>query len=288
MDNNEIQIVELDRPETTQPKATQTTQGTTGTTDTGDGQKPSVFLAVPCYGCCMTTLFLMCVLRLQAELAKKGIDLEFEWLGNESLVPRARNILAARFLQSKATHLLFIDADIGFQTSAVVRLLEADKDIATAVYPKKAFDWEVIQAKLREKSTEPTHMMGLDYNINLEGERATVVNGFVPVLDAATGFMLIKREVLERMNEVYAEELTCKNDLPGRGNPGYVENYVALFDCMIDPDTRRYLSEDYGFVRRAQKAGYKIHADIASPLCHVGQYIFQGDLRQRFSMVYRG
>ena len=62
--------------------------------------------------------------------------------------------------------------------------------------------------------------------------------------------------------------------------------YVALFDCMIDKDTKRYLSEDYSFVRRAQQLGHEIWADIASPLCHVGNYMFEGDLRQRFSMVY--
>lgn len=251
-------------------------------------QPHCVFLAVPCYGCSMSAVFLTCLLRLQAELAKKGIELLVDLIGNESLVPRARNILAARFLQSQATHLLFIDADIGFHPDTVTRLLAADKDVASAVYPKKAYNWSIIEGKLRENCSEPVHMMGLDYNMNLEGNTATAENGFVRVLDAATGFMLIKRHVLERMNEMYAGSLACVNDLPGLDSPGYVKEYVALFDCMIDPDTRRYLSEDFAFVRRAQQAGFEIWADIASPLCHVGTYVYMGDLRQRFSLVYNG
>lgn len=250
---------------------------------------PSLFIATPCYGCSMTTTFLLSLLELEAECKRRGMPIVVEFIGNESLVQRARNVLAAKFLASSCTHLLFIDADIGFAPEAVFRLLGGQKDIACAVYPKKSFDWEAIRTKLGEGSQEPVHMMGLDYNINLEGQTAEVQDGFVRVLDAATGFMLIRREALERMAERYREELLCVNDLPGnRADPKYVKEYVALFDCMIDPKTRRYLSEDYAFNRRAQAMGIETWADLASPLCHVGSYLFEGDLRQRFRLTYVG
>lgn len=253
--------------------------------------KARLYVATPCFGCMMADVFLLSLMQLQAECGKRGIECFVDFIGNESLVQRARNILAARFLRSDSTHLLFIDSDIGFSPSTVFRLLEADKDIVTAIYPKKAVDWEAVERKLKQGDTgqEPAHMLGLDYNMNLGDSTVKVEDGFVKVLDAATGFMLIKKQSLEAMTATYADTLTCVNDLPGdRGHPSYVTEYVALFDCLIDPDTRRYLSEDFAFQRRAQAMGLETWADLASGLCHVGTHMFEGDLRQRFSLVYNG
>ena len=250
--------------------------------------KPRLYVATPCYGCTMTTMFMVSLMQLQAKCAQRGIECFCDFVGNESLITRARCILTARFLLSQSTHLLFIDADIGFNPDAVFRLLDADKDIATGVYPKKAFNWEEVSRKLSDpECKEPVHMMGLDYNINIESNEARVENGLVKVLDSATGFMLTKRSVLEAMAKHYKKELGCVNDLPGdRSDPGYPTTYVALFDCMIDPVSRRYLSEDYAFSRRAQALGFEVWADVTAPLCHVGNYTFNGDVQQRFSMVY--
>lgn len=239
--------------------------------------KPKIYLATPCFGCQMTVAYLSSVLALQAACAQRGIELMVDFIGNESLVERARNILAARFLVSDATHLLFIDADIGFRPDSVLRLLDADKDVATAVYPKKAFDWGKVAHKLEEGDKEPVYQMGLDFNINIASAREAVEDGFLRVLDSATGFMLIKRGVLERMVAHYKDELHCVNDIMGQN----IKEYVALFACMIDATTRRFLSEDYSFCRRYQALGGVIWADLASPLAHVGTNVFSGDLRQR-------
>lgn len=238
-----------------------------------------IYLATPCFGCQMTVAYLSSVLGLQAACAQRGIELMVDFIGNESLVERARNILAARFLVTDATHLLFIDADIGFRPDAVLRLLDADKDVSTAVYPKKSFDWGKIAQKLREGDKEPVYQMGLDFNINIASARESVQDGFVRVLDSATGFMLIKRGVLERMTAHYKEELHCVNDIMGQT----IKEYVALFACMIDPQSRRFLSEDYSFCRRYQALGGEIWADLASPLAHIGTNVFSGDLRQRLA-----
>lgn len=236
-----------------------------------------VYLATPCYGCQMSVAFMASVLGMQQVLMQNGIQSVVDFVGNESLVERARNILAARFLRSDATHLLFIDADIGFRPEAVMRLLKADKDIATAVYSKKAFNWDNVRAKLERGDTEPVYQQGLDFNINIASPSEPIEDGFVKVLDSATGFMMIKRGVLERMAAHYREELHCVNDILGQD----IKEYVALFACMIDPDTRRFLSEDYSFCRRYQALGGEIYADLTSPLAHIGANVFTGDIRQR-------
>lgn len=237
-----------------------------------------VYVATPCYGCQMTVTYLASLLGLQAACAQRGIELMVDFIGNESLVERARNILVARFLQSDATHLLFIDADIGFRPDAVLRLLDANKDVATAVYPKKSFDWTKVAAKLEASDKEPVYQQGLDFNINIASARETVEgDGLIRVLDSATGFMLIKRGVLDRMVAHYKDELHCVNDIMGQN----IKEYVALFACMIDPASRRFLSEDYSFCRRYQALGGQIWADLASPLVHIGTNVFSGDVRQR-------
>ena len=66
-----------------------------------------IFVATPCYGCQVTPGYLASLVRLQHLCATKGVALHFEFVGNESLVERARNILVKKFLLSDSTHLLF-------------------------------------------------------------------------------------------------------------------------------------------------------------------------------------
>lgn len=246
--------------------------------------KTHLYIATPAYGCTLTTAYATSLLQLQALCMQRGIEVSVDLIGNESLVQRARNILQARFLKSPATHLLFIDADIAFAPEAVVdRLLAANKDVVTGAYAKKSINWGLVQQQLLAHSKEPVHSLGLDFNINIaEGEHA-VTNGVVEVLDAATGMMLIQRHVIEKMWDAYAEELWCKNDIRGDTN---IDHYIAIFDCFIDEQTRRYLSEDYAFSRRWQLLGGKIYADIGFPLAHLGTHTFVGDVRHRFSLTY--
>lgn len=253
-----------------------------------EAPRPKLFIATPCFGCQVSAPYLLSLMQLQALLSREGIDCVSDFVGNESLITRARCVLAAKFLKSDCTHLLFIDADIAFAAESIVQLLGGDKDIMTAIYPKKSFDWDIVAKKVVDaECKEPVEMMGLDYNINLYGDTAKVENGLVEVLDAATGMMLVKRQVLEAMAKHYEKELSCVNDLPGdRNDPGYPKTYVALFDCMIDPVTRRYLSEDYAFSRRAQALGYKVFADLRIALSHVGNYTFRGDLSERMRVTF--
>ncbi|ABT14948.1 hypothetical protein NY2A_B549R [Paramecium bursaria Chlorella virus NY2A] len=242
--------------------------------------RPSIYLAVPCYGCLMMNTFAASIIALQALCAQRGIQIYMDFVGNESLIERARNILVKRFLQSSGfTHFMFIDADIGFNPESVIRLLEFDKDVTSAVYPKKSINWEHVKQKIAAESQEDIRQMGLDFNINLTTPQSPI-NGFVKVLDVATGFLMMKREVLERMYKHYEKELYAVNDIQGQD----VKDYIAIFACMIDPETKRFLSEDYAFCRRYQQMGGDIFADISTPLSHSGTHVYSGDIRERFTM----
>jgi len=89
----------------------------------------------------------------------------------------------------------------------------------------------------------------------------------------------LKRKAFEKMHEHYTD-LNCKNDHQNRD----FDDYCAIFDCMIDPDTKRYLSEDYAFCRRWQQIGGKIYADVHTSLGHIGNLPFSGCLEERLKV----
>ena len=230
-----------------------------------------LFVATPAFGCMMSTSFLTSLIMLRQECHKRGIGMRVEFKGNESLVTRARNLLTEKFYQSDSTHLLFIDADISFLPEAVMSMLAYDKDITTSIYAKKTYRWD--DMKNPDRQSEPAIQRGLDFNLNITGSEAVQDKRYVKVLDSATGFMLIKRNVIERMKSAY-KSLTCINDIQNIA----IKDYVALFECMIDPETRRYLSEDFAFCRRWQLLGGEIWADIGNVLGHEGSMVFHKDL----------
>lgn len=230
-----------------------------------------LYIGTPAYGCLLNNGYLASLISLRSACVERGVEMLVDFLGNESLIPRARNLIVEKFMQSDATHLLFIDADVAFHQDAVFSLLAADKDVICGVYPKKLYIWDRWERDLNPQ--EPAYQKCLDFNLNIKiGEKPVEKEAgrYVEVLDAATGFMMIKRQVIEKMKEAYKDTLSCRNDVQGYS----VDEYVALFDCMIDPETRRYLSEDYAFCRRWQQVGGKIHADIANVMGHEGTFTF--------------
>lgn len=223
-------------------------------------RKHNVFFATPCYGGQVTDQFFLSMFRMSQAFMQHGINFRITTLRNESLVTRARNILTAMFLESDCTHLMFIDADIEFDSEAILRALAYDKPIMAAAYPKKALPVQyAINFKFIDQATK----------------QVRVENGAVEVLDASTGFFLIKREVIEKMMQAYPE-LHYRND--SNIDPKFNKYCYALFDTILDPEDNRYLSEDYTFCRRWQKLGGEIWLDPNTKLNHVGAYTFEGDV----------
>lgn len=240
-----------------------------------------LFLAVPCYGGQCLEAFAASILQLSDLCRQKGIQLSLDTTENESLVQRARNVSVGRFMQkTDADYFMFIDADIHFDPKSVIRLLESGHDFSVACYPKKVVMWNDAEKAVKDGDDRPLELLSSSLVMNFKNQQSQVKNGFVEVLDGPTGFMLIKRSVFERMQEKYTD-LNCKNDHQNRD----FDDYCALFDCMIDPVTKRYLSEDYAFCRRWQQMGGEIYADTQTTLGHVGNLGFNACLKDRMTSV---
>tara|TARA_E500000318_G_scaffold59335_1_gene55069 strand:- start:423 stop:1172 length:750 start_codon:yes stop_codon:yes gene_type:complete len=242
--------------------------------------KVKLFVATPAYGGWLCEDYLHSMLELQTFCNQEQIPFRIQTLGMESLVTRARNTLVANFLDDEdATHLLFVDADIGFKPQIVKRMLDFDHEVVCAPYPMKLINWSAIPQLVKDDLDYKT--LSLPYVLNFKDkDNIEVKQGFANVLDAATGFLLIKKESLLKMVKEYPE-LHYNTDQILNGKEYDSKNTYLFFDTMKDDDGR-YLSEDYAFSRRWQKIGGKIWADLSSELIHYGQYKFQGQLWKHF------
>jgi hypothetical protein len=220
------------------------------------------------------------IIRLQILMIQEGFQLFIDTTENESLVHRARNVSVGRFMQkTDADYFMFIDADVHFGPEAVIRLLKSGHDISVACYPKKIVMWDQAAANIGSGDNRNPSMMASSLVVNFGATNRPIIDGFIEILDGPTGFMMIKRDVFKTL-ETHFPDLWCKNDHQNRD----FDDYHACFDCMIDPVTRRYLSEDYAFCRRWQQTGGKIWADVNTTLGHVGNLPFPACMEERLKL----
>jgi len=227
-----------------------------------DFKNKKIFIATPCYGGMATTHFITSLCSLVAYFKIYEIEYHIGLIGNESLITRARNTLTAQFMAKEFTHLMFIDADVSFQSEDVIRMLHEDRDILCGAYPLKGIP-----------TTSVVHVKSLV----MEDEK------FLEARNAGTGFMMIKREVIKKMFESYPELRYSLNQqtLEKSSVKSDLKKYTyALFDTNIEEmedGSLSYLSEDYLFCRRWQKIGGKVLLDPEIRLDHVGAYVFKGE-----------
>jgi len=240
---------------------------------------PFIYLATPCYGGVLHLHFMQSVLALHEACRDRGIGLHIDLMGGDALITRARSRLAARFLAyAQATHILFIDADIGFAPENVFRLLEADKPLIAAVCPLKFIDWE--KARAAAKAGAPDLMAAsLGYVVRFiptPDHSVEVENGIAKVAYGGTGFLMIRREAMQQLVDAHPELRAKMGDMGDR----LAGEAVMVFETMIEPETGQYLSEDYAFCRRWHDLGGEIWADMEARLTHVGAAAYTGSLVQ--------
>ena len=257
------------------------------------GKNYKLYIGLPMYGGMLTESTFHGMMQLQYWSAKTGVQIKVQTMGNESLITRARNTIVAMMLDDKAfdaTHLLFIDSDIGFQPSNVERLVQVDKDIACGIYPRKAIHWNQTIAAVKENpdiTVEELQAKSLGYNLNFDANMGIrMQDGFCKVNEAATGMMLVKKEVFTKMIKAFPEK-EYKTDQIINGKNYESKNCYDLFSVgkFEGEPNGRYLSEDYYFSRLWQSLGGEIWADCASPLVHFGNMAFAGHVGSVFKKM---
>ena len=253
-----------------------------------------IFIATPCYGGQLGEPYFRSMMRLAILFNKYNIQYTVSTLANESLVTRGRNTLTSFFMENQsATHLFFIDADIEFNPEDILRMVAYDKPIVVGAYPKKAINWNSIIGAARnpdlnenEETIEgqsSNYVVNFDFVSDKEGNKTPQVqieDNLVKLKDAGTGFMCIRKDVIQQMFDKHPE-YKYVNDI--NVDQKFEPFMYALFDTVIDPESRRYLSEDYMFCRTWQNMGGTVYLDPRTALNHVGHYTFRGNIRKLFT-----
>ena len=220
-----------------------------------------VHICMPCYGGQLTESTFMSYIKWSNTARQLGLDWTVETMTNESLISRARNTLTAKFLNTKeSTHLMFVDADIGWEPWHLLVLLDAQKDVIGGLYPMKS--------------------LPVKWCVNgLPGVEEDPNSSLVEVSKTGTGFLLMKRDVFEKLNEHPAVR-TFANDI---GLPRELDQYMkTYFDTAVREG--RYYSEDWTFCENWRDLGGQVWVDKRVLLRHTGTYVFDGNAQEQ---VYR-
>lgn len=241
-------------------------------------EKQSILIATPMYGGMCTGHYTIATINTINNLRERKVEAFLANLMNESLITRARNELVRMFLKNTdCTHLMFVDADMYFEADAVGRLLDADRDIVCALYPKKEIDWDRVRQAVQLNRKDLSYYAS-QFVLNLPYGKSKVEldkDGLLEVRHAGTGFMLIKREVFEKLEQHVPEyRSSTLQDPTGKYIKPTVRQY---FDTSID-NTGALLSEDYHFCELWNKHGGKVFVDLNIHLKHIGTHAFEGDL----------
>lgn len=221
------------------------------------------------YGGMCTGNYTQSCIQLQRLCDQRGIDIYFGYLYNESLVQRGRNTLVKKFLDTDATHLFWCDADIEFKAIDVLNLILTDKDIIGGMYTKKTINWTSIRKALLAKpnmSDAEVQAFAGDFVFDAFPNVGFTIYEPTQVKHIGTGFLSIKREVIEKMIEQFPQIKYTDNG----------ETKYTIFDCGIKDD--EYLSEDYWFCDKARTLNYQIYALPSVELNHVGTYKYTGSI----------
>ena len=218
------------------------------------------------------------LIEFQRECFKKKVKVSFHLI-KSSLVTQGRNLSVAGFLESKATHLLFIDSDIYFQGKSIFSMLRADKHIISVPYPLKTLMWDKAFKKMEQGQIKtPDDIRRALHTYPMKVPDANNINlkkGVMEVTDSPTGCMLIKRDVINKMIEKYPDkEIVQKTVINGE----YVNkpNMWNFFDTLHDPKEKTYNGEDFAFCKLWRDLGGKCYAYVNDAIVHVGEHQYQG------------
>lgn len=258
--------------------------------------KVCLYILTPHYGGMCYVNYMNSLIATIKHMDELGIELHIEGCNNDSLVSRARNNLVAKAMSNpNTTHILFIDNDITWDTNSILKLLIADKPIVGGIYPLKRYNWNKLinansetpdsniiknwidrknQSMFKDAINDVNliqHKL-LSYNLNIATNTLHVHNNLTTVRHIATGFMMIKRKVIEKMNQAfpstkYVDDVNFL--LPEENAYAY-----ALFDCGVEDG--HYLSEDWMFCNRWTNMGGEIHVEVTINLNHTGPENYSG------------
>lgn len=206
-----------------------------------------VFIATPAFDGRVHVQYAVALAETHSLLASNGISIQININSSGSLLVAERNRLNKAFLASDCTHILCIDSDLGWPAGAVKALIDHDVDFVAGLYP--------VRGGAKEFLFRPVY--NEDKSICSDGYGLLKMN-YIP-----SGFMLIKRHVIERMTAHFSHLYFEPKHKDFKHENGY-----CLFNTEVVEG--EFWGEDYVFSRRAREAGFDIWVDPLIEFDHAG------------------
>lgn len=258
-------------------------------------RNPSLKILTPCFGGVCHVGYITSLMNTVELFKKINFPIEVLFCKNDSLVSRARNnLIALAMSDMTTTHMMFIDNDISWNPIDIIRLILSDKPLIGGVYPLKNYLWknlmpstttphntDVINTWIKTKNSSNLNFVTdeklikskmLNYNVNYLTGVLSISDNVAEVRHIATGFMMIKRDVIDKMFFQYPE--TKYTDDIGFLTGSQNDYAYALFDCGVRDG--HYFSEDWLFCDRWTKTMGKVYINIAIDLVHTGVEDYTG------------
>lgn len=236
--------------------------------------KRKLFLATPMFGGQCAGIYADSMCRLYDVFAHVDVVIQSRFLYNASLITTVRNVLAHEFMQSDCSHMLFIDADIGFDAVDVAKLLTlqvptSPYDVIAGMYLKKNIHWDRVAEAIKlpacmAKPRELNHYTGGYAVETLDGKDYLDRNIRTPV-DVAyvgAGFMMIRRATFNLFRQFYPERI-------------YGDDKMCLY-FQAEIDDNKYISEDLSFCRLVRRMGGSVWCCPWMSISHFGNHVYGG------------
>lgn len=215
----------------------------------------SLFIAIPAYDGKLNIKTAFALAQLMPKALGLGVSVFLSDMSGCSIITMARNSLVSEFLKTDATDMLFIDSDVIVTPDDVLRLLaqHAGRDITAGMYPRRAKDKRFF----------------LDFYVD-EGGNFEFDGSLMRVNRVGTGFMMISRDIIEKMIAAHPEWQYENKEGSG--------TVAAVFDFAVK--NGQFVGEDYLFCDRVTELGGKIWIDVDISLPHIGTEAFTNNFRE--------
>lgn len=229
-----------------------------------------LMIGTPMFGGWACSEYIKAMLELKGAMVQHGHEMTSVFVGNESLIQRARNRIVHIFLASDASHLLFMDADQSFVPSDIIKMIKCDKDVIAAPVPMKGINWDMIRVGAENNHKNLENLTGI-FNIRQLPGHLMMGSGIpFQVKYAGSGYMLIKREAFEKLSDKV-------NSYTDHGTD--IKNFFSAE--IVDSEL---LSEDFHFCHQFRKMGGSVWAYPGAKVEHFGSYAFKGDYVESWSL----
>tara|TARA_R100001510_G_C7647046_1_gene204385 strand:- start:1736 stop:2227 length:492 start_codon:yes stop_codon:yes gene_type:complete len=146
----------------------------------------------------------------------------------------------------------------------------------------KTAQWDTLMQKIKSGFIKKDddcqhHIHQYPLLIKDDNQNIKIDKGVIEATHCPTGCMLIKRDVFTKLIKEYPDkQIIQKTTIDGKcmDRP----HFYNFFDTYYDPETKRYLGEDFAFCRLWSNIGGKLYCYIMSYITHVGEFQYTGRL----------